>query len=107
MSCPGIPDYRHVEFHAAHRPMVVAAMLSADGDGVIAPPDGVRWFQRDFNEMVSRDWARQHRMRPDRMWSYRLTDIGHCVAESFRDDGYTFDGWDLWEAERLMVGGRA
>lgn len=101
MTCPAIPDYRGSEFIAADRPPVVAAMLSASASGIIAPPDGVRWFQRDLNELYSRDWARPYRMRVDRLWYYRLTEIGQCVAQSFREEDWSFDGWDAWEGETL------
>jgi len=104
MSCgnPSPTLYIGSEFDQSKRPMVVAALLSADNSGVIAAPDGMRWFQRDLNELSGRNWAKPHKMRADYLWTYKLTEVGKCVAESFVDEGYAFDGWDLWLGEEII-----
>ena len=95
MTCPLTLTYPAV-FVPENRPRVVAALLSANRNGVIAPPDGENWFQADLNEMVTRNWVRQHAMRRDRMFYYRLTAEGSRVAGELAAGGWTFDGWDAW-----------
>lgn len=100
MSCPLIMNYqRGTEIT---RPTVIAALLSAGGSGVIQPPDGERWFQRDLNELHARNLAYPFQMRVDRLWFYRLSETGHLVAHDFRDEGWSFDGYDCWLADRLI-----
>lgn len=103
-SVPAPTDYRGTPFDPAQRPMALAALLSAHPDtGIIQPTDCDRWFARDLNELVSRDWARPYRMRVDRLWIYRITEIGRCVAESFTDEGLEFDGFDVWTPEGELI----
>lgn len=99
MTCPALPNYAGTEIV---RPTVIAALLAADQRGVIPPADGERWFSRDLNELHSRGLAYPYQMRCDRQWWYRLTEAGRCVAESFAEEGYEFDGWDAWKEEELL-----
>lgn len=99
MTCPTIPDYAGTP---VTRPTVIAALLAAGQNGVIPPADGLRFFSRDLNELHSRGLAHPYRMRVDRMFYYRLSEEGRCVAESFQEDGFEFDGWDVWEKDRLL-----
>ena len=101
MSCPATLTYPE-QFDPAARPRVVAALLSANKNGIIAPPDGQRWFQADLNELVTRHWVVQHQMRVDRLWYYRLTEAGRAVAWSLAEGGWSFDGYDAWFHETLM-----
>ena len=103
MSCPCPMLYPPV-FDPVARPMVVAALLSADVRGVIAPADGQRWFSRDMNEIAGRRWAVPYLMRVDRMFSYRLTDDGRAVADVLRNIGqWSFDGWDAWCGDSVVL----
>ncbi|MEG3175829.1 hypothetical protein U1872_06275 [Sphingomonas sp. RB3P16] len=100
MSCPLNLTYPAV-FDPFTHPTLVAAMLSAGPDGIIQPADCERWFSRDQNEMFARGWVRQHQLRCDRKWSYRLTEIGVEQAAAFRADGWNFDDYDAWHGDTL------
>lgn len=73
-------------FDPVKRHHMVAAMLSGLGNeqGIIEPPDGVRWSSRDMAELEGRNYARQHKLRPDRLWTFKLTFTGRQIAESLR-----------------------
>lgn len=101
MSCPATLTYPET-FDPAARPRAVAALLSASAAGIIAPPDGQRWFQADLNELVTRHWVVQHQMRVDRLWFYKLTEAGVAQRDSLLADGWNFDGFDAWLHETLM-----
>lgn len=102
MNCPLVFNYRGTPFDPFKRPGVVAALLSAGKGGVIQPADGERWFSRDMNEMVNRQWAAQHRLRQDQLWFYRLRPEGLIQAQLLSEAGWLFDGYDVWFKEELV-----
>lgn len=92
--------YNGIEFDHRQRPMAAAALLSADP--FIQPTSPETWSQRDLNELQQRGWISPAGMRVDRLWRYRVTEVGQCVAESLREEGLTWDGFDLWDGEELI-----
>ena len=78
------PSYVGVPLVPEDRPHLVAAVLSADRNGLIEPPDSKRWFSRDMNELSARRLALQWRRRADGLWSYRLTPDGLALQKQWR-----------------------